>query len=67
MEPLDPDEITPADSPLTLTDVLGSPVYNELFTPTMGPGDPAFDFELARLDGEGTFACPITLGTSASC
>ena len=51
---LDPDDITPSDSPLTMMDVLASPVYAELFTPTMASGDPAFDFELPRLGGEGT-------------
>ena len=43
---------TPADSPLTLDDVMASPVYLRLRTPDLVVGDPAFDFELAVLDGE---------------
>ena len=41
---------TPADSPLTLDDVMSSPSYRELMTPTLAPGDPAFPFDLAVLD-----------------
>ena len=44
---------TPADSPLRLGDVMTSPFYAGLMTPSLAPGDPAFDFELPRLDGGG--------------
>ncbi len=37
---------TPADSPLTIEDVLASPLYLDLMTPKVPPGDAAFDFEL---------------------
>jgi hypothetical protein len=43
---------TPADSPLTMADVLASPVYRDLMTPKLAPGDPAFPFELPRDTGE---------------
>jgi hypothetical protein len=43
---------TPADSPLTLDDVMSSPVYYDLRTPSLAPGEPAFDFDLPRLDPE---------------
>ncbi len=44
---------TPSDSPLTMEDALASPVYRDLSTPKLAPGDPAFDFELPRLDVDG--------------
>jgi hypothetical protein len=44
---------TPADSPLTMEDVIASPVYRDLMTPKLSVGDPAFLFELPRLDGSG--------------
>jgi hypothetical protein len=44
---------TPADSPLTLEQVMSSPFYGELMTPAVRPGDPAFDFDLPRLDSGG--------------
>ena len=43
---------TPADSPLTLGDVMSSPFYGKLMTPELALGDPAFPFDLPRLDGE---------------
>ena len=43
---------TPADSPLTLHDVMGSPAYLALMTPTLAVGDPAFPFDLPVLDPE---------------
>ena len=43
---------TPADSPLQLEDVMSSPVYSSLMTPELRPGDPAFLFDLPRLDPE---------------
>jgi hypothetical protein len=44
---------TPADSPLTLEQVMTSPFYGELMTPAVRPGEPALDFELPRLEGGG--------------
>ena len=41
---------TPADSPLTLDDVMASPAYLRLRTPDLAPGDPAFPFDLPLLD-----------------
>ena len=43
---------TPADSPLTMHDVMESPVYRDLMTPKLAPGDPAYPFELPRDTGE---------------
>ena len=43
---------TPADSPLTMDDVLASPLYRDLMTPRLQPGDPAYPFELPRDSGE---------------
>ena len=45
---------TPADSPLTLGDVMSSPFYGKLMTPELALGDPAFPFELPLLDGSGS-------------
>jgi hypothetical protein len=44
---------TPADSPLTLGDVMSSRFYGSLMTPELAPGDPAFPFDLPLLDGGG--------------
>jgi hypothetical protein len=44
---------TPADSPLTLEDVMSSPAYRRLMTPDLAPGDPGFTFDLPLLDGGG--------------
>ena len=41
---------TPPDSPLTIEDVMASPLYLDLRTPKLGVGDPAFDFELPAPD-----------------
>ena len=43
---------TPADSPLTLDDVMASPRYRDLMTPKVAPGDPSYQFELPRDTGE---------------
>ena len=43
---------TPPDSPLTLEDVMSSPSYLRLMTPTLAPGAAAFPFDLPLLDGE---------------
>ena len=48
---MDPPE-TPADSPLTLDDVMSSPFYGGLMTPELATGDPAFPFELPLRDSE---------------
>ena len=45
---------TPADSPLTLEEAMASPVYRNLMAPALAVGDPAFPFELPRLDCSGT-------------
>ena len=42
----------PADSPLTLQDVIARDDYRELMTPKVTEGGPAPDFELPRVDGE---------------
>jgi hypothetical protein len=44
---------TPSDSPLSLEDVMSSPVYRRLMTPELAVGDHAVDFELPRLDTPG--------------
>ena len=49
----DPAAITPPDSPLTFEDVLSSPLYSVLFTPTVQQGDDAPDFALERVDDPG--------------
>jgi hypothetical protein len=41
---------TPADSPLTLDEVMASPAYLELRTPSLVVGESAFPFDLPRLD-----------------
>ncbi len=41
----------PADSPLTLQDVLASTEYRNLMTAKVAPGDIAPDFELPLLEG----------------
>ncbi len=43
---------TPPDSPLTLHDVMSSPSYRRLMTPTLTPGAVAFQFDLPLLDPE---------------
>jgi hypothetical protein len=40
---------TPTDSPLTMEQVLASPVYRNLMTAKLEVGDEAFPFELPRL------------------
>ena len=44
----------PADSPLKLQDVLASEDYRDLMTAKVAVGDVAPDFELKRVEGEGT-------------
>jgi hypothetical protein len=45
----------PADSPLTMQDVLASEDYRNLMTAKVAVGDPAPDFALTRVDGGGVF------------
>ena len=48
---------TPADSPLTMRELMRRADYRDLTTPKVRPGEPAFDFELPRYDfsdGAGT-------------
>jgi len=44
----------PKDSPLTLHDVIASPDYRALMTPKVAEGELAPDFELPRVEGDGT-------------
>jgi hypothetical protein len=46
--------MSPKDSPLTLEDVMTSPDYRDLMTPAVDEGDLAPDFELQRVEGDGT-------------
>ncbi len=41
---------TSHDLPLRMEEVLASAFYRDLMTPKLASGDPAFDFELPRLD-----------------
>jgi hypothetical protein len=50
---IDPATFTPDDSPLTVTDVMTSPLYQDLSTPKLSDGDVAVDFALPRLDAAG--------------
>lgn len=49
----DPEAFTPADSPMSVADVMASPEYRDLMTPTVVVGERAFDFDLPRLDRPG--------------
>ena len=44
---------TPADSPLTMEEALASELYRDLGRPRLQEGDPAYPFELPRLDVPG--------------
>ena len=44
---------TPPDSPLTLDQAMASPLYRTLMAPELGPGEPAFPFDLPLLAGGG--------------
>jgi hypothetical protein len=44
---------TPADSPLTLGDVMSSPRYRDLMTAKLDVGDAAVPFDLPRIDSGG--------------
>jgi hypothetical protein len=43
---------TPADSPLTMNDVMSSPFHRDLMTAKLAAGEPAFLFELPTPDGD---------------
>jgi len=47
------DPMTPEDSPLSMSDVMSSPLYGDLSTPKLGRGDPAADFSLPYADRPG--------------
>lgn len=47
---LDWKAFTPDDSPKTPMDVLSDPVHENLSTPDLAVGDPAFDFDLPVYD-----------------
>lgn len=42
--------ITPEDSPKSAEDIFGDPQVQDLATPKLAPGDPAFDFRLPLYD-----------------
>jgi len=46
----DPNEVTPADSPLRFEDAMASPVLQRISTPTLVAGDAASDFAFGELD-----------------
>ena len=46
--------MAPPDSPLTLQDVMSRADYRDLRTPKVAVGDLAPDFQLGRVDGNGT-------------
>ena len=54
MDLSDPASFTPDDSPLTLDDVIASPIYRDLMTPKLAVGDAAIDFTLTTLNGDAT-------------
>jgi hypothetical protein len=56
--PTDPNDITPADSPLRLEDVMASPVIERIRTPALGVGDVAYDFSFPELNLSGGGARP---------
>ncbi len=58
----DPASITPGDSPLTYEDIMSSPLYVDLQTPTVRPGDMAPEFTLERVDDPGV---TVSLGDVA--
>ena len=56
--PRDPNDITPADSPLRFEDVMASPTIERVRTPCLGIGDVAFDFSFPELDMSGAPPVP---------
>lgn len=49
---------TPHDSPLTMRDVMSSPIHRDLMTAKLAVGDPAYDFTLPRLHRKGAQTRP---------
>lgn len=64
MDPFSP--ATPADSPLTMQDVLASPHYRDLCTAKLRVGDRAFPFTLPLLDPAGGGAHASIAGSEVS-
>ena len=56
---------TPADSPLTLHDVMASPAHQDLSTPKLAVGDPAFPFTLPLLEERRQTGELVSLGNFA--
>jgi len=56
---------TPADSPLTMDDVIASPAHQDLSTPKLRKGDPAFPFTLPLLEGHRQTGELVSLGDFA--
>jgi hypothetical protein len=56
---------TPADSPLTMVDVMASPAHMDLSTPKLALGDPASPFTLPLLEGHRQTGEAISLGDFA--
>ena len=56
--PRDPNDVTPADSPLRLEDVMASPTIERILTPSLGVRDVAHDFSFPELDLSGGAARP---------
>ena len=54
-DPAADDGITAPDSVMTMAEAMASERYRTLATPTVAPGDPAPDINLAHLDGRGFF------------
>jgi hypothetical protein len=56
---------TPVDSPLTLPDVIASPIHQDLSTAKLAVGDAAFPFTLPVLDGQRQTGEMISVGDFA--
>jgi len=56
---------TPADSPLTMDDVMASPAHRDLSTPKLAVGDPAFPLTLPLLEGQRQTGELVSLGDFA--
>ena len=52
----------PADSPLTMDDVIASPAHRDLSTPKLAVGNPAFPFTLPLLEGQRQTVELVSLG-----
>jgi hypothetical protein len=56
---------TPADSPMTMDDVMASPTHQDLSTPKVRVGGPAFRFTLPLVEGHRHTGESISLGDFA--